>query len=352
MIAIINDLHADPKRVGGTTMESRQRLQEYTVNYIKELLMSFCSDPKIEIVVVLGDLYNKAKADNWVVDEVEECFTQFLRRYRNKKLVMVRGNHDSKSEKVNDLSSLEHTYRVLERMFPDRVKLIFNSCAVIEDEGKEFFLIPHMFDQDEFDAAVTDSISHEPDYLLIHANIDNSFATGDHSLNLTKEQIKSLNDAGIHVIAGHEHTPREPFPNVTVIGNQFPTSVSDCISNKFKRMVTVDRGGISSVTTWEPEGKYFEGVYGPGQSFPTDVDFVRFTGDVEKTEMSRAIANINDFRKKSSAFVVSNSLKVAADSGSEVRLDDISRINVLDMLVKKLPRKYQERVLKCIPSED
>ncbi len=67
MITVINDIHADPKRVGGTTLVSREELGVYVVDQFDKLLYKARGS---KYLVILGDLFNSAKAEEWFVIEL------------------------------------------------------------------------------------------------------------------------------------------------------------------------------------------------------------------------------------------------------------------------------------------
>lgn len=345
MIAIINDLHLDPKRVGGTTMQSREELKEYAFKELEKLLKAAAG---VDMLIVLGDIFTSSHPNNWHVVKAATLFNRFLNSNPGSALTFVRGNHDSKSDRINDLCGLE----VLHALVP-RARLCWTpntrSGSFNTKSGKVFYIIPHMFDQTEFDNAVG-MIPSICDFLLIHANIDNGFAVNaDHSLNLSAEQIKTLADKGVTVISAHEHQQRRPFENVHVIGNQFPVSIADCIGNDYKHMMFIEDGEISYKTTWTAEGSYADTGIDELESY-LDHQFIRVSGECQPNEFSDALTKIAKARKDTDAFVLANSLKVIRQDQKKVEAD-VDKLNVIEMLVECVNEEFQDLLKGLVRAE-
>ena len=341
MLTIINDLHANPSRVGGTTQESRNALQWYVIEEIGKVL-SKCH--LSDTLVLMGDIFNGKHAELWVIYQVSQKLRAYAEHNPDTDIYLVRGNHDSKSTSKEDMCALEFLFLLCE----DIVSLVFTDPLTIYDEDKSFLIIPHMFDQAEFDLAIKKEIdsANRHGFVLVHCNIDNTFAVGaDHSLNLDKNQIKDLQKRGVHVIAAHEHQQRKPFPNVTVIGNQFPTSVADCLGNKTKSFIQILHGVISRVETWEAKGNFADAWI--DDVLDLNGAFIRFKGEMEPGEYSKAIQEIAEFRKKTSAFVVANAIKVIRKE-TEIAEAEVTKVNVINMMLEVLSDQHKEKVMQCL----
>jgi len=340
MIKIINDIHTDPARVGGTTEASREALQLYTIEQFNGLLEK-CEDASR--LIILGDLFNKARVDNWVFLAVYTAITEFIANASDcDEVILVRGNHDSKSKERQNICSLE----MLAELLPAaRVTFVFDKPYQFEDDGKVHYVIPHMFNQEQFDAAVS-AVTDEVDFLYLHSNVDNPFAVGDHSINISKDQVKTLHDKGVTVICGHEHQRRRPFPNVHVIGNQFPTSISDCKGNDEKFLLRIENGRIVKEQTWTAAGNYYDVPIELLATVPDTAQFVRAHGEVAKADFAKVIQEVDKFRRKSSAFVVSNAVSVVVE-GKVLQAEEVTNINVVELLIQAVPEKYREKVAAC-----
>jgi metallophosphoesterase superfamily enzyme len=339
MIKVINDTHLDVRRVGGTTEISRAALQEYTVEEFRKLLFS-CSDA--DHVVILGDLYDRAKVEEWIFWQVYEMLVDFCDTNPSCKVLIVRGNHDSRSKDRQNMCSLE----LLIKLLAHRITPVFEKPYTFEDEGKTHRIIPHMFNQEEFDLELSRS-NHHVDFLYLHANVDNPWANGDHSLNLSREQIKTLHDNGVTVICAHEHQARRPFQNVYVIGNQFPTSIADALGNSQKSLLVISEGKVSREVTWLAQGSFYDVPVEALDTVPTTAQFVRINGISTKAEFSKTVQTIDQFRKKSNAFVVSNAVAVINEDQS-ISAEEVTGINVIELLVAAIPEKFRGRVEICL----
>jgi len=334
MIKAINDIHLDVNRVGGTTETSREALQLYAVNQFKNLL---ARSKDADHLLILGDLFNKAKVEEWVFLEVYKALVSFMADAPNCVLILVRGNHDSRSKDRQNLCSLE----LLANISQGNVVFVFDAPYLFEDDGKVHYVIPHMFNQEQFDAAVS-AVTDEVDFLYLHSNVDNPFAVGDHSINISKDQVKTLHDKGVTVICGHEHQRRRPFPNVHVIGNQFPTSISDCKGNDEKFLLRIENGQIVKERTWTAAGNYYDVPVELLDTVPDTAQFVRVHGEVAKADFAKVIQEVDKFRRKSSAFVVSNAVSVVVE-GKVLQAEEVTNINVVELLIQAVPEKYREK---------
>jgi hypothetical protein len=184
-------------------------------------------------------------------------------------------------------------------------------------------------------------------YVLVHANFDNSFAAeAEHSLNLSREQAKELTKAGHTVIFGHEHQGRQAFGGkVIVVGNQFPSSVSDCLSHGDgqkdgkKYALIIDEEGPLQVETWCQEGNSVAVKWHELGEYTGPAKFIRVTGKANADQAADVVKAIAEMRKTSTAFVITNAVKVEQIDGTEeiaVSEEDLRSIDVIEMLLQSL----------------
>ena len=76
MIKIINDLHTGVRRQGGTTTASRNALNKYIMENVKALL-TWATDA--DVLVILGDIFDKAKVSEVVLIDMLFLLLQYLR---------------------------------------------------------------------------------------------------------------------------------------------------------------------------------------------------------------------------------------------------------------------------------
>jgi hypothetical protein len=315
---ILNDLHLGVKRSGGTTQASRLALEEWMFQQFESLL-----DIPHDRVIITGDLFDTRNVPEHIMFRV-------IRALQSEDSVVVLGNHDLGG--IND-----HTYSSAEF-----VAALSGSVTVSVPVGfSGMYIIPHLFNQ----AAHEEAIANVPNdcILLTHCNVDNNFASGDHSLNLSADEMKILAEKNVRVLAAHEHIPRAVGP-VTIIGNQFPSSVADCLGDVDKRCAIIEDGEISFVKTWD-KSDFIEMRY--DEIIPTDCKFVRITGECAVSEYPAIIRDIAGYRKKSEAFIVACSVKPLT-TVQEAGEQEVDQFNIVELLMGQIPEEFKEDVKSCL----
>lgn len=293
---VINDLHIGTQRITGTTMQSQLALREY-------LLREYgaCLNKADDALIVLGDLFDNHSIPMSDVLAAYDLTADWLKRTGHK-LWLVAGNHDLSTNSLK-VSSFQFFAQVLVRTFPEQVSYVEGSCRI----GKSLHIISHVTNQDLFDMEL-DNVG-EARYLLLHANYDNNFAKeADHSLNLSAERAASLKVGT--VFFAHEHYGRKAKAGdveIFVAGNQFPSSVSDCLGEKAKYMHRLTADGIQRIETWN-SSDYCEMDW--CHMHPTDARFIRITGSVDPAGAAHMADAIAKYRRGSTAFVVGNAVRV------------------------------------------
>jgi hypothetical protein len=221
------------------------------------------------------------------------------------------------------------------------------------------YCIPHMPNQNMFDDEVLEAVksSHDGQYLLLHCNYRNNFtANSDHSLNLSENQVDQLMEAGWTLIIGHEHkgyTLRGG--RVIVVGNQFPTSISDCIDDTEKCMLNLLYGGVEMITTWESAGQYEEIDWKDLEHSSTEAKFIRVVGAASIGESSDVVRAMSKFRQASTAFIVSNAVKVESHTlSSDIEIssmEEIQSFNVFDTLMSELSEDERDVIKQLYDQE-
>jgi hypothetical protein len=234
----------------------------------------------------------------------------------------VAGNHDH-SPKALRVSSFEMLCRVLKEQFFEhgRVQVIgIDQWDGVS--GTHTYALAHCSNQDIFNAKLAEMLAVvKPGYrVLLHANYNNNFAAvSDHSLNVSEDQAKAFAEKGASLYFAHEHQARTSLgDSVVVFGNQWPSSVSDCLNNDFK-YAHVFNGGVKKIETWSREGNaekigYSEIDWRELALAPENVDigggFIKIVGTASSNEAGDCISAIAKFRSKSSAFVITNGVKI------------------------------------------
>lgn len=307
-VLIINDVHAGFHRAGGTTPASQEALRSYLLTRFEKLLVK---TPETHTCIA-GDLFDDFDVPIRDLLHVYMVLQAYLARGNS--LTLVAGNHDHqpRGEKVSSFEMLAH---VLDQQFPGNVTVIDIDQW---DGNNEFIVLAHCSNQTIFDeklAEVLEAVKMGM-RVLLHANYDNNFAAAsDHSLNVTSQQALAFAQKGATLIFAHEHQARTALGgSVVVLGNQWPTSINDCLRNEDK-CAHILNGGLTKVPTWGRAGEagYGEvdwrdvGVNAIGES----VKFIRVVGEAEASEAAEVMNVISKLRTKSSAFVITNAVKIA-----------------------------------------
>jgi hypothetical protein len=244
---------------------------------------------------------------------------------------------------------------LLEGLFPARFTLV-NTPTLIADG---LYVLPHCVNQDIFDM----ELGRVPDgvrWLFLHCNFDSPFAAhSDHSLNLSREQAKALRARGIRLVLGHEHQQRDLMSGfVTVVGNQTPSSTSDCLNNETKRCAVIEGDQISFLQTWSQDDEvgWFKEVDWQDlhQFVHAGRGFVRVVGTATPEQAADVVKAISAVRSKSDAFVVSNAVRVgASDDLSEIAdsVGDIRAVSVLELLLEALTPEQGATVRELLQEE-
>lgn len=339
---IISDLHIGVQRSGGTTPQSQQALRDYLRSGLESLLAK-----EHKWVIVNGDLF-----DNFTVDTAEVIFTcqifyRWLDSHPYSGLTLIAGNHDW-SPRGNSVSS----FHLLAAMLglsnvADQVHSISHHNGYTEVYGNKVWAIPHMPNQDLFNAEIEKAVAVQAEgkYLLLHCNYKNTFAEhSDHSLNLSDEQVGALMVSGWSLIIGHEHIGYNlRGGRVLVVGNQFPSSVSDCLGNKEKCAVRLRDSGLEMVNTWSRDGHYLEVDW--RQIEGAGADFIRVTGEATSLEAAEVIKAISTLRQTSDAFVISSNVKILGPNSLEtaaISLEDLKNFDILAEICGYCSTKEQE----------
>ncbi len=334
---ILNDVHLGVNRSGGTTPASREALRNYLFSSFEGIL----NDTTESHVCILGDLFDQFEVDgrDWV-----QCYmilqgwlgrlpgkSQSLRELTKNdvhRLTLVAGNHDH-SPKALRVSSFEMLCAVLIEQFGhDRVNTLgidqWTRLSHSTDKADVFDIVAlaHCSNQEVFNAKLTEILEKTVtgDRILLHANYDNNFAAqSDHSLNVTREQAKAFASKGATLCFAHEHQAREALGgSVVVFGNQWPSSVADCLGNTSKA-AHIMSGSVTKVGTWsmEDEEGYAEVDWRELHSPELCTGFIKVVGTASANEAGDCINAISKFRSRSPAYVITNGVHIEGVAENE-----------------------------------
>jgi len=320
---ILSDLHLDPDRQAGTTLESRIALADWQFDQLERIL-----ETPHDRLIINGDLFHKSSASDKTIRRLFDILS------KEPEVIINRGNHDETSMKVGDICSLQ----LLGAILPN-VKVIFDEPETVGS----YHFIPHCFDQETFNKCI-EEVPREK-LVFIHANFDNGFAIEpDHSLNLSRLQLDALMNKRCTVFLGHEHAFKA-IPGMNILGCSIPTSIADTLSgDKYVHLLSDDN--IEQILSWSSQD-YLEVDFTELDTIGSQ-NFVRVTGVCETHEYSKISREIAKLRASSKAFIISNAVKVKTIDKDVLSLEELTRINVIDMLLELVPTQFKDEVRSCI----
>lgn len=333
-LAVINDVHLGAKRQAGTTLTSRLALANYLFDGFNHLL----DENRHNDILILGDLF-----DGFVIDTTEliRCFNSLSDwiHETGRTLYLVSGNHDysAKGDKVSSFQLLCHFLCHTHTR---------NVVVITHDHGfttirPGIHVISHCLNQDLFELELQKAMeSDESGWLLLHCNVKNKFTEeSDHSLNLSETWCDRLLSK-YRLMVAHEHQQKNDS-DILVIGNQFPSSVADCMGNSTKRYMGICPDlGITSIETWRTDHNFLEVDWRELADVGEGFSFIRVVGEATVEESVNVVNAIARFRSNSKAFVVSNAVKIDGlpnmEELSYLNAQDIKSFNVLQALLECL----------------
>ncbi len=343
-LTTLNDRHTGAVRSAGTTPATAYQLRLDLLSELEEELYAIATD-----LMLLGDLCDGADISKADLLRLYFILNDWLIR-TGKSLWAVPGNHDL-AKRSDQLSSFQLLIKLLQGEGQYAGTVHYIETGTMTPYG---YVIPHVTNQDVFNL----ELSKVPacDYLFVHCNYDNKFAVeADHSLNMSREQAEALPVK--HIVFAHEHQQRTELKGkVIVIGNQRPSSVSDCLNNSTKRcMVVHDDGTHEFVETWEAEGDFSEQDW---RDLKDEGRFIRVVGTATSAEAAQVVTAISRFRATAKALVITNAVKVeGVDDAAVLELshEEITSFNVHAELRKLLTEDENKKIdglLALAPQEN
>lgn len=335
---LINDVHLGVQRTGGTTIASAAAIRSYLLNSFDKLI----SEHTDKDLVVNGDLFDTFQVSMTdLFDTYRSLVTWLLNSAKRgllTRLFLGRGNHDAAKDS-SKLSSFDFLGLLLKAQFPDRV-VVVDTPQVI-DVG--IYMIPHLANQELFNHAL-ENVPEGTKILLLHANYDNHFTVeSDHSLNVSPEQARVLVDRGISLVFGHEHQARtELNGGVIVTGNQWSSSVADCLNNPDGQKaahIICAAYDLTPLNTWQADDDFCDIDWRILDDAPAGARFIRVSGNANATEAADVVSTIAKFRKSCDAFIVTNAVKVEGVGDVDElaqSMEDVKGFDVMGFLMEQL----------------
>jgi hypothetical protein len=404
---LVNDIHLGVQRATGTTPATATQLKEYLLQSLEKLMFGHLDKD----VVINGDLfdafmvalldalgfYNVARAwlqataapkdlcddgaeHQFLGGQPGSDFSHALSRrckrcgrppvagyadYVAPKLFLGRGNHDW-SKDSSKLSMFDFVCRLLKAEFGERVVVVDQPQWI----DKKIYMIPHVPNQDLFnleldraDKLLATDVERVWDcgLLLLHANYDNGYTLeSDHSLNVSREQVARLTDHGWTLVFGHEHQARTDLSErVIITGNQWPSSVADCLNNpdgkKHAHIIHANLD-MTPIETWSADSDFAQIDWRNLGMSDNDARFVRVTGTATQEESAAVIAAIADFRRDADGvFVVTNAVQIEgmADMGEiTASVENIRAFDVWGYLLEQLDPEQRSMVTRLMQGDE
>jgi hypothetical protein len=340
---LINDVHLGVLRTGGTTLASSFALRQYLLAELRKLMFAHLDKD----IIINGDLFDQFNVPMTDVLEFYYMVAEWMSTTEYKmqvhpKMILGRGNHDWSKDSAK-LSSFDFIAQILESQFPDRVRAVTDPTMIFDG----IYMIPHVANQDIFNLELG-RIPEEARLVLLHANYDNNFAVeSDHSLNVSQDQAVKILNANLEraLVFGHEHQARRELGGrLIVTGNQWPSSIADCLNNpdgqKFAHIIT-ERLFFTPICTWDANEYYQEVPWDEMLSTGVDQDphFVRVCGRATSEQAPDVINAIAKYRQHSQAFVVSNAVKIEGVADMQeltVNMEQVRSFDVVSYLLDQL----------------
>lgn len=344
---VVTDTHIAVQRGAGTTPQSAEALKEAVLLNFKNLIMAHTDKDLIHA----GDIFDQFDVPNKDLLDTYDVLSGWLIE-SGKRLIILRANHDW-SPRANKLSSWELMLEVLKARFPTQVIPILDTLTHVEGN---IYAVGHVANQALFDLELEKMGKLENSIVFTHANYDNPFATGDHSLLITKEWARAFVARGNRLYSGHEHQKRVDFKgSVVMLGSCDATSISDCLGNdaKYAHIIEED-GSLTPIQTWSSD-TYREVLWTEIETLQGDFDFIRVTGSCSVESSADALDAVAKLRQRSKAYVVANAIKIEGggelDALTELSFEAVSKFNVMEALLEELTPEEGEIVKSLMEDE-
>lgn len=350
---IFNDLHIGVLRRSGVTPQSQEDLRQYIFGQVKRLLCAANGSNAI----LLGDVFDSfdVTSRDWI--DTYLLLADWCNTNKGYKLILVAGNHDISSRALK-IASFETLGVVLGKQH-------HNVKVVGIDEFHQYegyiWIASHHRNQELFDLRLNKILEavQPNDFVLLHANYQNPFAErSDHSLNVSEDQALEFTKRGVTLVFAHEHQHRHEIPHgtpadggsVVCLGNQIPTSVADCLGNESKYFWELKGGDLQKHVCWNYRGDNgYQALDWRSLDPDCPAKFIRVVGDALNAEAAAVIDAIHRFRQKSSAFVITNAVKIEgiAEIGDLPETFEVAKkFDVMDFVYRQLDSAEVEIIRK------
>ncbi len=327
MFLTISDLHQGLTRKTGVTIDSLEQFENDKIKDLVELL----SQHQDKEVFVAGDLFNSHRVP---LNSILQVATALLDHPQA--VFIIAGNHDL-SKNTLKMSSMTFLSEWL-TIHATNVTVIFEPTTLVVGD-KRILMVPHMPNQELFNTAIENSA--QADILITHCNYENNFAVEkDHSLNMTKEQAKKFK----LVISGHEHNSRK-VGNVWMVGSFAPCNVSEAAVEKHSHIFDPQKLTMTPVSTKDQVDHYsYAEIHWRDIEAACDVGFLNIVGEATAAEAPTVLSAVAALRKKSSSYMIKNSVTVETIVLGDIEGASFDSINTWELLSNILKDNHKKRL--------
>jgi DNA repair exonuclease SbcCD nuclease subunit len=334
-LTALNDWHIGAVRAAGTTPATAYQLRQDLLAEFEDTLHNIDTD-----VLLNGDLFDGPDIPKPDLLRTFQILSDWVTR-TGKRVIASNGNHDL-SKNSTQLSSFQLLVALLQEVHGPSVTHVAELTLFPNSENVKFAVLPHVANQELFNLAMEQVP--ECDYLFVHCNYDNGFAVeSDHSLNMSREQAEACKAR--FIVFGHEHQGRvELGGKVVIVGNQVPSSVSDCLNNAEKAFFQIVEGSRHLPVTWKAEGDFSEQDW---RSLTDTGRFIRVTGTATATEAPEFTKAMSRFRQTAKALVITNAVRIEGVNDAEqlvMTQEEINNFNIRGALAEMLTPEENEKI--------
>lgn len=222
---------------------------------------AYMNDKQIDVLVIAGDIYDRAVASQESVAALNEFLDLLINRY-HKKVLMISGNHDS-NERLNFASSLLKSKGLY------IVSFVQKEMKPIEIDGVRFYLLPffkpsyirYLFDQDDlktYQEAFAYYLSQQKiDHCQPNVLVTHQFIAGNKEVIRSESEViltvggSEIIDVDLvkdfdYVALGHIHASQKiKYDHVRYAGSLMKYSFDEVNQQKGMTEVTIENGQVS-----------------------------------------------------------------------------------------------------------
>lgn len=286
-LGIIGDVHAGRRFEIGVPLARRGERERLVMRQFGAELDRLENDG-IKAIVQVGDIFDKFRVSNEVVTEVADAIELRARRWIDKMIFIMRGNHDA-SRDFEKISS----FTILQRMLADQPNVVFISSA----SGHEYLNGMHIgfvpWHPLKTAAEMVDDLEEDPyDVIFGHWDV---LDFGEDNPNVIP--VEALKKKTKKVFTGHDHNARDRTLDgldVTVTGSMQPYSHGE---DKHGFMyVTMTLAELEKIEPAVVKDKCIRVLLEDGETLPDDIDCLQLTAKrVSSSEEEDTTVELGDF---------------------------------------------------------